>query len=758
MSLSLSSLRLDCDDTEEHVDDQEGMSSAGQKRSPPNELERQDSPFQGEEVKRQKATQSVSIVTYRLLCPGSRTGSIIGKGGEIIRELRNETGTKIKIEDPTPECEDRVVTIIGPDRSEPESEDSPVQNAVVRVFDRIVDANNPGLEPAQVFVGRMLLRPPQVGSILGKGGRTISQIRRDTSCSIRILQPGDMPPSAMQADPFAQVVQVTGNLQAVQNGLAAICAQLRINPGKAWSEPISRPPGNRPPPHEAPFFNPQAQPFRPSGGQHQQGPNRRPPHQVPYQGPQQTHHQPPYQAPRRPPAPVAQPVLQHMPGEPDIEIGYRLLIPVVHVGALIGRGGEAIAQLRQRTGARVKVHEPHDTSDQRVVSISGREEAQAQASPAIDALVYCAAPVIQEEGDPQKCVRLVVPSSQVGCVLGKGGSIVTRVRDSTGAMVRVLEQNKGQRRLESGEEVDEVIEIQGLPQSCDSALQAVADLLRQYQIKIILRSRHANPIPVQHSMPQSPVYPGTPYTPGIPYGAPAPVGLAYVEQPGYPNYPPPDVDQGQIAAQPPPPNYPNPNYHPPRGSISPGHAAQQPLQQGFHQGPQGPFQPGYEAAVESQYPQAAYDMGQYSGGYDTGAPPQGNLQYETSMAPLSPYHSPYEVAQPPMSGYGQGIPGVSPMITEPDGTSRVQLAIVGAQVGAVLGRNGTNISQIRQISGAKVRLHEAPREAPRNAASQAHVERQLEISGATGQVQAAMKLVQAFLLAGNVEPLNIPDV
>lgn len=53
--------------------------------------------------------------------------------------------------------------------------------------------------------------------------------------------------------------------------------------------------------------------------------------------------------------------MQHLPGEPDIEIGYRLLIPVVHVGALIGRGGEAIAQLRQRTGARVKVHDAHDS-------------------------------------------------------------------------------------------------------------------------------------------------------------------------------------------------------------------------------------------------------------------------------------------------------------------------------------------------------------------------------------------------------------
>ena len=63
-----------------------------------------------------------------------------------------------------------------------------------------------------------------------------------------------------------------------------------------------------------------------------------------------------------------------------------------------------------------------------------------------------------------------------------------------------------------------------------------------------------------------------------------------------------------------------------------------------------------------------------------------------------------------------------------------------------------------QISGAKVRLHEAPREAPRTGAGQAHVERQLDISGASGQVQAAMKLVQAFMLAGNVEPLNIPNV
>ena len=39
----------------------------------------QDSPFQGEEAKRQKPSKSPNVVSFRLLCPGARTGSIIGK-------------------------------------------------------------------------------------------------------------------------------------------------------------------------------------------------------------------------------------------------------------------------------------------------------------------------------------------------------------------------------------------------------------------------------------------------------------------------------------------------------------------------------------------------------------------------------------------------------------------------------------------------------------------------------------------------------
>lgn len=83
-----------------------------------------------------------------------------------------------------------------------------MQEALIRVFGRIVDVDRAQSDPGQVYIARLMLLPPQIGSIMGKGGRTISQIRRDSGTNIRILQPGDMPPSAMAVEPHAQLVQV----------------------------------------------------------------------------------------------------------------------------------------------------------------------------------------------------------------------------------------------------------------------------------------------------------------------------------------------------------------------------------------------------------------------------------------------------------------------------------------------------------------------------------------------------------------------
>ncbi|MCO5551371.1 hypothetical protein L7F22_004873 [Adiantum nelumboides] len=48
---------------------------------------------------------------YRILCPASKTGSIIGKAGSIIKSIRQDTGAMIRIEDAVFGCDERVVTV-----------------------------------------------------------------------------------------------------------------------------------------------------------------------------------------------------------------------------------------------------------------------------------------------------------------------------------------------------------------------------------------------------------------------------------------------------------------------------------------------------------------------------------------------------------------------------------------------------------------------------------------------------------------------
>lgn len=53
---------------------------------------------------------------YRILCPAQKIGSVIGKGGSIIKTLRQDSGAKIKIADAIPGVEERVIIISGPER------------------------------------------------------------------------------------------------------------------------------------------------------------------------------------------------------------------------------------------------------------------------------------------------------------------------------------------------------------------------------------------------------------------------------------------------------------------------------------------------------------------------------------------------------------------------------------------------------------------------------------------------------------------
>jgi poly(rC)-binding protein 2/3/4 len=65
-----------------------------------------------------------------------------------------------------------------------EQKHSPAQDAVIRVHCRLTEI---GFEQSNAVVARLLVRSPQVGCLLGKGGHVISEMRRVTGASIRIF-------------------------------------------------------------------------------------------------------------------------------------------------------------------------------------------------------------------------------------------------------------------------------------------------------------------------------------------------------------------------------------------------------------------------------------------------------------------------------------------------------------------------------------------------------------------------------------------
>lgn len=63
-------------------------------------------------------------------------------------------------------------------------------------------------------------------------------------------------------------------------------------------------------------------------------------------------------------------------------------------------------------------------------------------SPTINAALRlqsrCSEKTERESGDSVITTRLLVPSSQVGCLIGKGGAIISGMRSATRASIRIL--------------------------------------------------------------------------------------------------------------------------------------------------------------------------------------------------------------------------------------------------------------------------------------------------------------------------------
>ncbi|KAL0704091.1 hypothetical protein Bca4012_070516 [Brassica carinata] len=382
---------------------------------------------------------------YRYLCPVKKTGSIIGKGGEIAKQIRSETKSNMRIKQALPGCEERVVTIYSTsDELNHFGDDGeivcPALDALFKVHDMIVaevnedDDDDDDLGDKQTVTVRMLVPSDQIGCVIGKGGQVIQNLRNETNAQIRVIK-DNLPACALTLS-HDELLQIIGEPLIVREALYQVASLLHDNPSRFQHSLLSS---------QSTLMH---QPSTISHRNH---------------------------AARRDLADAT-------------EFCVSFICPAENVGGVIGKGGGFINQIRQETGATIRVTTSESEEDDSIIFISSKEFYEDQ-SPTVNAAIRlqerCSEKVGTDTNDSTISTRLLVSSSNIGCLIGKGGAVISEMRSVTRANIRILQKENVPK---IAREDEEMVQITGNP---DAAMKALT--------QVILRLR-ANAFDMNHGL------------------------------------------------------------------------------------------------------------------------------------------------------------------------------------------------------------------------------------------------------------------
>ncbi|KAL3625138.1 hypothetical protein CASFOL_030592 [Castilleja foliolosa] len=171
---------------------------------------------------------------------------------------------------------------------------------------------------------------------------------------------------------------------------------------------------------------------------------------------------------------------------------FRLVVPLLKVGCIIGRKGDLVKKLVEETRARVRVLDGPLTSPDRIVLITGKEEPNSALPPAIDAIIRIfkrVSELPENDGDGNAetaaatfcLVRLLVPSVQAISLIGKQGCVIKSIQETSGASVRVLSNVSDGIQIYANSE-ERFVELQGEALKVLKALEAVVGHLRKFLV------------------------------------------------------------------------------------------------------------------------------------------------------------------------------------------------------------------------------------------------------------------------------------
>ncbi|XP_057244168.1 poly(rC)-binding protein 2 isoform X2 [Malurus melanocephalus] len=291
-------------------------------------------------------------LTIRLLMHGKEVGSIIGKKGESVKKMREESGARINISEGN--CPERIITLAGP------------TNAIFKAFAMIIDkleedisssmTNSTAASRPPVTL-RLVVPASQCGSLIGKGGCKIKEIRESTGAQVQVA--GDMLPNSTE-----RAITIAGIPQSIIECVKQICVVMLESPPKGVTIPY------RPKPSSSPVIFAGGQAYTIQGQYAIPQPDLTKLHQLAMQ---QSHF----------------PMSHGNTGfsgidssSPEVKgywgldasaqtTSHELTIPNDLIGCIIGRQGAKINEIRQMSGAQIKIANPVEGSTDRQVTITG---------------------------------------------------------------------------------------------------------------------------------------------------------------------------------------------------------------------------------------------------------------------------------------------------------------------------------------------------------------------------------------------------
>lgn len=324
---------------------------------------------------------------FRMLVPAQKVGNIIGRKGEYIKKMVEETRARIKILDGPPGTAERAVMVSA--KEEPDAPLPPAMDGLLKVHKRIIDGLEGDSSQAPPAAGgkvstRMLLPATQAGSLIGKQGSVVKSIQENSNCVVRVLGPEALPVFALPED---RVVEAVGDAADVHKAIELIASHLRKFLVDRSIVQLFEIQMQAPSPHMEHHM-----PRQPSWGP----PHGLPPSAVggPGYGPGPQYMPPPRQMDNYyPPADMPPPDRQPRPGMPSYgreppmgvhpssnappsstminQVTNHMQIPLAYADAVIGTAGASISYIRRASGATVTIQETRGAPGEMTAEISG---------------------------------------------------------------------------------------------------------------------------------------------------------------------------------------------------------------------------------------------------------------------------------------------------------------------------------------------------------------------------------------------------